>query len=326
MAGERHGAAIWAAICRTTNVAHFDAAGHVVWASERYCTTFGYQLEDLLGMPHRAFCSPEVRASADYRQLWLDLALGRAVSLDCTRIGRDGRELRLHADYDPLLDDDGAVCGFVKVASERTAPPSDDETRDARLVALDRSHAVIDFTPDGIILDANARFLALTGYDRDDLIGRHHRILCDPVDAGALAYTALWARLAAGESEAGVLAWIDSKGAPLWLQASYTPVADADGTPQRIVAIATDVTRRVRLDHDVAARHDEVRRHQAAIADKTGEMQATMTQLAALVDAMTAMSRQTELMAINAAIDAARAGEPPATVIRPESWRPARRR
>jgi PAS domain-containing protein len=43
----------------------------------------------------------------------------------------------------------------------------------ARLSAIHKSHAVIEFTPDGIIKEANESFLKLMGYERSEIVGKH---------------------------------------------------------------------------------------------------------------------------------------------------------
>jgi methyl-accepting chemotaxis protein len=325
MAAERHGAEIWAAVCRATNVAQFDHVGHVIWASERFCTTMGYSLVEMKGLHHRAFCSPQEQVSPGYRRLWHDLERGRAASGECTRITKDGREVRLHAAYDPLTDDDGAISGFVKVATDVTERRRGEAERSARLAALDRSQAVVEFAPDGILLHANERFLGLTGYRLEDVVGRHHRSFCDPAYAASADYAAFWSRLAGGRIDSGVRCWRARDGEECWLQASYTPVSDAMGRPLRIVAIASDVTRQVRLERAVATRRDEQQRFQSALEAKTAEVQTAMTQLASVVDTIRSLSAQADLMKLNAAIDAAHAGEAPSGVIGTGAWRARRR-
>ena len=48
------------------------------------------------------------------------------------------------------------------------------------MAALDRSQAVIEFTPTGEVLKANDNFLAALGYTRDEIVGKHHGLFVDP--------------------------------------------------------------------------------------------------------------------------------------------------
>ena len=48
----------------------------------------------------------------------------------------------------------------------------------AKILAISRSMAMIEFAPDGTILDANDHFCRVTGYALDEIRGKHHRIFC----------------------------------------------------------------------------------------------------------------------------------------------------
>ena len=122
----------------------------------------------------------------------------------------------------------------------------------ARLQALDRSQAVIAFKLDGTILDANANFLAIMGYEIDEVRGRHHRMFVDPSDRDGAAYQAFWASLAAGTFQTNEYKRIAKGGRTVWLRATYNPILGLTGRPTKIVEFATDVTQeRLRnAEHD----------------------------------------------------------------------------
>ncbi len=113
---------------------------------------------------------------------------------------------------------------------------------DAFRAALDRTHAIVEFAADGTVVEANAQFLALTGYAREELLGQHHHALVAQAEAESPAYRDFWDRLSRGEPQGGRLRRIGKGGRELWLQASYNPLLDSRGRVQRIVQLATDVT------------------------------------------------------------------------------------
>ncbi|BCS32210.1 methyl-accepting chemotaxis protein [Luteitalea sp. TBR-22] len=113
---------------------------------------------------------------------------------------------------------------------------------EARLAALDRSQAVIEFEPDGTIVTANDNFLAAMGYRLEEVRGQHHRMFVDPVEAASDAYRRLWADLAAGEYRSTEFRRVAKGGRDVWIRASYNPLLDATGRVYRVVKYATDVT------------------------------------------------------------------------------------
>lgn len=160
---------------------------------------------------------------------------------------------------------------------------------DAAWDAICRSQAVVEFQPDGTILWANPLFLSITGYRLDDLMGHHHRMLCDPVEARGAAYADFWRGLGRGDFAAGEYRRYGRDGREIWLQATYNPLFDATGqVVERVLKIATDTTpsRQLRF-----------------------ELNETVHGLAQIVDTIGLIANQTNLLALNASIEAARAGE-----------------
>jgi methyl-accepting chemotaxis protein len=112
----------------------------------------------------------------------------------------------------------------------------------ARLDALDRSQAIIEFGLDGTILDANAQFCATMGYTLAEIRGRKHAMFVDPAEAAGAAYRDFWASLRRGEFQSAEFRRLGKGGRDVWLQATYNPLRGLSGRPVRIVKFATDIT------------------------------------------------------------------------------------
>ncbi len=118
-----------------------------------------------------------------------------------------------------------------------------EQSRTDQLVdSLHRSQAIIEFTPNGEILDANQNFLSAVGYTLDEIVGRHHRMFVDDRERGTAAYDAFWRSLADGKFQAGEYQRFGKGGREIWIQATYNPIFGADGTVERVVKLASDIT------------------------------------------------------------------------------------
>lgn len=138
----------------------------------------------------------------------------------------------------------------------------------AKLAALDRSQAVIEFKLDGTILTANANFLAAMGYALAEVQGRHHAMFVEAAYAETAAYRQFWASLARGEFQAAEYRRLAKGGREVWIQASYNPILDRRGRPVKVVKFATDVTEQ-KLGHlDMTGQIAALDRSQAVIAFK----------------------------------------------------------
>ncbi len=110
------------------------------------------------------------------------------------------------------------------------------------LNAIRQHLACIEFSADGVILDANARFLALTGYALDEIRGQHHRMFCEPAYTASHEYATFWRDLAQGQPRQATFRRLSKSHQTIWLEASYFPVRNASGQVVKIIKIATDVT------------------------------------------------------------------------------------
>lgn len=161
-------------------------------------------------------------------------------------------------------------------------------------LAVCKSQAVAEFDTGGYITWANNIFLSLVDYDIEDLVGKHHSVLCEKQYAKSLKYNEFWKNLNDGIFASGVYPRCRQDGTEIWVQGSYNPIFRS-GRVHRILKIATDVTARVRLEKDVAFSQLQLEQKLSEI----GEVVTVIENIAA----------QTNLLALNAAIEAARAGK-----------------
>lgn len=123
-------------------------------------------------------------------------------------------------------------------------------TAQAKLAAISRSMAMIEFAPDGTILDANERFCQAMGYSVDELRGKHHRLFCEPDYAKSAEYQQLWRELGQGKAISGTFERLDKAGREVWLEASYMPVLDEQRQVTSVIKVAADISQRVVQEHE----------------------------------------------------------------------------
>lgn len=333
----RDAAAIRSALDRSTAVIELAIDGTIIGANENFCTAMGYSPAELVGQHHRLFCDDAFAKSIEYSEFWSRLRRAEFFRGTIKHRRKDGRDIWLEATYNPVLDAQGQVQKVVKFAADVTQQVNEAFKARAMVQAIERSMAVIEFSLDGMVLQANDNFLKTMGYGLNEVLGRHHRMFCLPELAASSEYANFWAMLGRGEYFSGEFCRIDRHGREVWLEASYNPVFGPDGKVQKVVKFATDISARVQRHqaekesvstaYEVSLETREISQkgeniilgtvakmqsiaaiveRSAGLVDDLGEQTKRIT---SIVNTIREIADQTNLLALNAAIEAARAGE-----------------
>lgn len=229
---------------------------------------------------------------------------------------------------------------LAKLTGRHVASPSeldrDTMENQAKLDAISRSQAVIEFEMDGTILFANENFLNTVGYTLDEIRHRHHRIFVPQEERDSVEYKAFWESLRSGNYKSEQFRRITKTGEDIWIQASYNPILDENGMPFKVVKFAYDITEQVMLNQrqdvgdavaesinqmvETIAEISSSVNQTASLAsstetfvqstnDSVGQLDQNSQAIENVVEFIRKLADQTNLLALNATIESARAGE-----------------
>jgi methyl-accepting chemotaxis protein len=282
-----------AAINKAQAIIEFTPEGKIVHANANFLNTVGYTLDEIKGQHHSMFVEPAYRQSVEYRQFWERLGRGEFDAAQYKRIGKDGKEVWIQASYSPLFDRSGKVTGVVKFATDITAEKLRNADFEGQLAAINKAQAVIEFSLDGKILNANDNFLNTLGYTLEEIKGRHHSMFVEPGYAQSLEYKKFWEKLGRGEFDAAQYKRVGKGGKEIWIQASYNPILDASGRPFKVVKFATDITAmRMAVEQTqqvVTAAKNKDLTQRIPMAGKTGELELLCGGVNDLLDTVSAV-------------------------------------
>ncbi|GGN22418.1 MULTISPECIES: methyl-accepting chemotaxis protein [Marinomonas] len=320
------------AFCATI---YFLPDGTILDANPLFLSAVGYSLDQIQGKHHAMLCPEAIFTSQEYKQFWPTLASGSCQQGTFLRKRKDGSDLWIEATYFPVKVD-GKVVKIMKIASDVTEAKHRADSQQAVYNAINRSNAMIEFKPDGTIITANQNFLTTMGFQSTkEIVGQHHRQFCK--DDFYKKHPQFWQELAQGEFKTGRFERINKHKKTVWLEASYNPIYDDTGKVIKILKVASDITQRVNtgLATQDAANVAYTTSVETADASKKGAsiLQQTTTsskqiitevqtaenlieqlnvqseKIAKIVTTIGSIADQTNLLALNAAIEAARAGE-----------------
>lgn len=327
------------AVRGTMAIIEFTPQGEILTANENFQTTTGYSESELIGQHHSLLCTPETTHSSEYQSFWRKLTAGQSMTGRFQRLHKSGRSIWLSASYIPVKDlaNGSKVTKVIKLARDITESVEAEHTHKSVIDAIDRSMATIEFDLQGYIIRANDNFLAASGYRLNEIQGQHHRIFCPEHYVNSSEYEHFWTRLNRGEFIADRFQRVTKSGHDLWLRATYNPLYNAAGELYGVLKIATDITpqetrRRAEseaaqlayetaLDTDKSAisgeqsveqtiamvRHIETRL--GSVTEQVSALNQQSDEIARIVGIIREVADQTNLLALNAAIEAARAGE-----------------
>ncbi|EPX7495511.1 TPA: PAS domain-containing methyl-accepting chemotaxis protein [Campylobacter jejuni] len=290
-------------IGNTMAVIEFTTDGVILEANQNFLTTMKYSLSEIKGKHHSMFCLPEVVNSSAYSDFWKDLRDGKARSGLFRRIAKGGIDVYLEANYLPISDNNGYVYKIIKFANDITQRHY--EMLDLRntIAAANRSMAIIEFKPDGTIITANENFLRAMDFNIDEIKGKHHSMFCDSNYRHSKDYVQFWEDLREGKFQSGKYIRYGRNNKKVYLEASYNPVKNDDGKIYKVIKFATDISEQVKKDQEKLRLISELaEKNDNLTQDGDRVIENTVSNVQNIAD-------QTNLLALNAAIEAARAGE-----------------
>ena len=142
----------------------------------------------------------------------------------------------------PWRTGDGAIGGILLFSEDITKQKETEERlRMAASVFTNAREGIVITDPHGTILEVNEMFTRITGYGREEVIGKNPRILKSGLHSGEF-YANMWRCLTQEGHWSGEL-WNRNKGGDVYAEMkTITTVRDANGKPVRYVALFSDIT------------------------------------------------------------------------------------
>jgi methyl-accepting chemotaxis protein len=325
------------AITQSTAMIEFTPQGEILNINDNFTHAVGYTLEEVKGKHHRLFCTPDYVKSQQYQKFWQDLEQGHSKQETFKRINKYGDVIYLEASYNPIKNKKGQVIKIIKLATDVTAKTIEQQKNSAKLTAIEKSLASIEFDTQGYIITANDNFLATMGYTLNEIKGKHHSMFCDKEYIKTKEYQSFWEQLKTGHSFADVFERRTKYHASIWLEATYNPVVDSEGFVTGVIKYARNITDKqhqinqtnevVRQTQIISSQADEKSTLASTFANENAQSIHTLVEsinsskeklsnligiiskVTTVTETIERISQQTHLLSLNAAIEAARAGQ-----------------
>ncbi|MFA6311061.1 MAG: PAS domain S-box protein [Sterolibacterium sp.] len=221
-----------------------DTDGLLVDASDSFLNMLGYD-RTAIGRLHVFDWDVQVGAEV-LREKFKNLVAERDSALIETRHRRnDGRVIDVEINSCVIRTDGRSyIYASSRDVGERKA--ADEQVRKLSLAVEQSAESIVITDLDANIEYVNEAFVRVTGYTREEAIGKNPRILQSGKTPQA-SYDVMWAALAHGRPWQGEFVNRRKDGSEYTESVGVTPIRQADGRISHYVAVKEDITEKKRL-------------------------------------------------------------------------------
>ncbi|MDU1843967.1 MULTISPECIES: PAS domain S-box protein [Niallia] len=243
-------------------VAFTDNNGMITYANDKFVELSKYSREELLGQNHRIVNSGH-HSPEFFRELWNTINKGEIWRGEILNKAKDGTLYWVDTVIVPFLNKEGSPYQYVAIRRDITEQKNvqlqlEESVREVSDItyALEQS-SIIAFTDKrGIITKVNSKFCEISGYTREELIGKTHRIVNSGYHSKEF-FRNVWQTIAQGEIWKGEIRNKRKDGTYYWVDTTIVPFLDKNNKPYQYLAIRNDITEKKRTE-EVLHRQDKL--------------------------------------------------------------------
>lgn len=266
-----------------------DAAGQIVYVNHGFSQMTGYSSEEVVGRKPGSFLQGQDTDAQTVAEIRSKLQARQPFSGEILNYDKQGRPYWVSLGINPVLNEKGALVNYIAIQVNITETKERSIEFTKRFDAIGMNNGVGEFAVDGRLTSANPYMVKHLGYPDEATLIEHARRL--PQIVGEAGFQ----RVLAGEQLVGEFTIIDAKQQEHYFNGTICPITDSAGRLKRIVSYGTDVNAKMEA--------------QRVTDREMSEVVHSTTEVTKIISVINNIAAQTNLLALNAAIEAARAGE-----------------
>ncbi|AWL11184.1 Blue-light-activated histidine kinase [Saliniradius amylolyticus] len=269
----------------STSVLITDPHGGIQYVNPGFESLTGYSLDEVRGKKPGSFLQGDGTDPETVKRIAAKIKNREPFYEEILNYDRNGVPYWIILAVNPTYDESGNHTGFVGVSSDIREIKQQSLKQLNQMEAIDGHSAVIEFDPQGQVIRCNQHCLEQTSHGDSQRFSKAVKNLFEFTESEVAE------RIRQGRSEQVVLK-IPDGDSQVVLDCIVSPLKDFDGNVEKFVVYGNNVSERNQL-----------------IENTHSAMSQVLDRIQGIVTSINGVSEQTNLLALNAAIEAARAGE-----------------
>jgi len=267
-----------------------DTSGNIEYVNSKFTEMSGYTFNDVKGKKTNILQSGHTPKD-EYKRLWETIISGNEYHMEIQNRKRNGELYWESIFISPIRNEEGTIVNYMAINEDITSRKKTDLEILKLSVAIEQNPASVVITDtSGIIEYVNKKFVTVSGYSKQALIGKVLRIL-KPGHTTDEVYIDIWNKLFAGKPWKGEHQNRTKNKEIYWESVQISPIKNQEGKVTNFVVLSENISERKKMEKDLIAAKEKAeesdRLKSAFLANMSHEIRTPLNSILGFSDLLT---------------------------------------
>lgn len=219
-------------------ICELNPDGTIISASPAFLKLLRYDMLEVKNSPQALLFEQDPAKNAEMKQIWENIKRGQPYTGEFLFRTKEGRQVWFQGTYSPVADEAGNLTSVYLVGADVSNLKSE---LNVRTEIMNLTSIVSEADLKGDILSINEKFMEVSKYPKEELIGHGHNTTRHP-DMPKEVFKEMWATIGRGKLFRGVVKNRAKDGTPYYVDAVIAPILGDNGKPRKYLGVRYDIT------------------------------------------------------------------------------------
>ncbi len=274
-----------------------DISGNIEYVNSKFIETTGFSLDDVKGQSPRILQSGHTPGK-EYERLWETVSSGNEYHGEIQNRKKNGELFWESVQISPIRNESNNIISYMAIKEDITSRKKSDLEILKLSVAIEQNPACVVITDTfGVIEYVNKKFVAISGYSKQTLIGTTIRIL-KPGHTSKHIYADIWNKLLAGNEWKGEHQNRTKSKEIYWESVQISSIRNPEGKITNFIVLSENISERKKMEKELIAAKEKAeesdRLKSAFLANMSHEIRTPLNSILGFSDLLTAPNLDTE--------------------------------